>query len=263
MISEALNFAATWILSPRKVSAEINSSVMLRARAMRCRRPWAEHEARCHAVVRHAVDRLERKRVCVVLGSGLLLDVPIRSLSEEFETVLLFDLQHLASVRLWARAKGLSNLRFMTRDLSGASSEPGARNGLPLDFLDAIADVDLVISANLLSQIAIGLHHRFSSEPEDIRSPRIRDLLGGHVRGLGNRDDALLLTDTDYVIAGKDGRSSAPINLLHGLELPPHRAEWHWTVAPYGELDPSCQAVHRVVAIDFMPSPDDPAPGSR
>ncbi len=46
---------------------------------------------------------LRQKRTAVVLGSGLLRDVPIEELSENFDTVVLVDLVHLASVRLWLR----------------------------------------------------------------------------------------------------------------------------------------------------------------
>ena len=75
MILEALNFAATWIVSKRRKAGEINSSVRLRARAGRCARDWAEHEENCKAFVnRHMPDR---GRVAVVLGSGLLRDLPL------------------------------------------------------------------------------------------------------------------------------------------------------------------------------------------
>ena len=142
MILEALNFAATWAISGRRSASEINASIRLGARARRCSRDWAGHEGNCKAFVRRHMP--ERGRVAAVLGSGLLRDVPIETLSDAFREVRLYDLQHLASVRLWAAARGLRNLRFLQRDLSEG-----------LGFLSDDPEVDLVISANLLSQLGV------------------------------------------------------------------------------------------------------------
>jgi hypothetical protein len=48
---------------------------------------------------------LRQKRTAVVLGSGLLRDVPIRELAAAFDTVVLIDLVHVASVRLRMKAE--------------------------------------------------------------------------------------------------------------------------------------------------------------
>jgi hypothetical protein len=38
---------------------------------------------------------------------------------------------------------------------------------------------------------------------------------------------------------------------MQGIGLPAPGREWLWPVAPFGELDPGYQAVHRVVAINL------------
>lgn len=228
MILEALNFAATWLVSERRRAAEINASVRLWARARRCARDWAEHEANCKAFVQAQMPA--RRRVAVVLGSGLLRDVPIEAMSRAFEEVRLYDLQHLASVRLWARARGLGNLRFLQHDLSAG-----------LDMLRDDPAIDLVISANLLSQLGVAADRMGLNAAAVIR---------GHVAALqaapGRR---LLLTDQAFDVILKDGSTAERHDLMHGVALPPAEAEWSWTVAPFGELDPGYKAVHRVVAI--------------
>jgi hypothetical protein len=250
MLLEALNFAASYLASPRKRANEINSSVRLWARARRCGRDWAEHEGYCQQNILEAIKTLPRRRVAVVLGSGLLRDVPIQALSENFLEVRLYDLQHLANVRIWAATKGLRNLTFRCRDLSGyeqlradETSEPQ-----PLAFLDEIADLDFVISANLLSQIGVGVGRQVTADggKEDI-VPR---LVGAHIDGLSSLETkTCLLTDVSYEIINKSGDVLERDDLMHGVTLPAPEAEWRWTVAPFGELDPSYKAVHRVVAI--------------
>ena len=228
MILEALNFAATWAISGRRSASEINASIRLGARARRCSRDWAGHEGNCKAFVRRHMP--ERGRVAAVLGSGLLRDVPIETLSDAFREVRLYDLQHLASVRLWAAARGLRNLRFLQRDLSEG-----------LGFLSDDPEVDLVISANLLSQLGVAAERKGMHA-----APVIAAHLAGLCAAPGQR---LLLTDVSYECVLRSGAIAEAHDLMHGVEMPRAEASWPWPVAPLGELDPAYQAVHRVVAI--------------
>jgi hypothetical protein len=246
MLLEALNFAATYAITPRKTATEINSSVTLWARARRCARDWAQHEENSKAFVLKALEDLPRKRIAVVLGSGLLRDTPIEVLSQTFETVILYDLQHIASIRAWATLKGLRNLRFIHRDLSGYQALKAGAAVEPLAFLNDIAGLDLVISANLLSQIGVGIGRMTKDEP---MSP-VPKLLQAHVDGLAALPaKACLLTDVSYEVIDKSGTVLERDDLMRGIALPPAQAEWLWPVAPFGELDPTYRAVHRVVAI--------------
>jgi hypothetical protein len=241
MLFEALNFVATYAISPRKNAGEINSSVALWARARRCARDWAQHERNSQDFVRQAMEALPQRRVAVVLGSGLLRDVPIEALSKAFREVRLYDLQHLASVKAWVRARGLGNLTFENRDLSGYRTDTP-----PLEFLNDIADLDLVVSANLLSQIGVGIGRIAGGDAASV----VPGLLRAHVDGLSSlAARACLLTDVSYDVIDKGGKVIERDDLMHGVALPPAQAEWRWTVAPFGELSPDYQAVHRVAAI--------------
>jgi hypothetical protein len=251
MLLEALNFIATYAISPRKNAAEINSSVTLWARARRCARDWAAHEANSKAFVLDAMRSLPERRVAVVLGSGLLRDVPIDALSEAFDEVRLYDLQHLASVRARAAIKGLRNLRFENRDLSGY--EPGKADVAvePLAFLKDIPELDLVVSANILSQIGVGIS-RLIKHDEHAAADIIPRLLQAHLDGLSSLSaKTCLITDVSYEVVDKSGQVLERDDLMHGIGLPGPKAEWRWPVAPLGELDPNYQAVHRVMTIDF------------
>lgn len=246
MLPEALNFAATYAISPRKRVSEINSSVTLWARAGRCARDWAEHEAKTKAFVLEAMETLPQRRVAVVLGSGLLRDTPIEVLAKTFREVRLYDLQHLASVRAWAMLRGLKNLHFEHRDLSGFGAWKAGQPVAPLAFLDDIPDLDLLISANLLSQIGVGIGRLAKDEPV---SP-VPLLLQAHLDGLASlRGPVCLITDISYEVIDKEGKVLERDDLMHGVVLPEPQAEWPWTVAPFGELDPGYKAVHRVMAV--------------
>lgn len=241
MLFEALNFVATYAISPRKNAGEINSSVTLWARARRCAKDWAQHERNSQDFVRQAMEALPQRRVAVVLGSGLLRDVPIEALSKAFRQVRLYDLQHLASVKAWTRAKGLRNLTFENRDLSGYKADAP-----PLAFLEDIADLDLVVSANLLSQIGVGIGRIAGGDAASV----VPGLLRAHVDGLSSlAARTCLLTDVSYEVIDKGGTVLERDDLMHGIHLPAAETEWLWPVAPFGELAPTYRAEHRVLAI--------------
>ena len=228
MILEALNFTGTFLISGRRKPGEINSSVRLWARARRCARDWAGHEENCKAFIR--AEMPARGRVAVVLGSGLLRDVPVEALSAAFDEVRLYDLQHLANVRVRALMKGLRNLRFIERDLSTG-----------LGFLDDLPAVALVISANLLSQLGVAA---------DRTGADAGKVIAAHVEALKAAPGRkLLLTDVHFDLALKSGAVIERHDLMHGVGLPEPEVSWLWPVAPFGELDPAYRAVHRVVAV--------------
>ena len=119
MLAEIL----AWVTTPATLDARrtghLTAAVSLWSRGMRCRRAWGPHEARCHAVVARAVEGLEQRRTCLVLGSGLVRDVPLALLAERFERVVLIDVVHLWPAR-WA-GRGRANVERRHLDLTGTT----------------------------------------------------------------------------------------------------------------------------------------------
>jgi hypothetical protein len=231
----------------------VKDAVLLWSRATRRRRDWAAHEARCHAVVEKAMAALPRRRSVVVLGSGLCRDVPIARLSNLFERVVLVDAVHLWPVRL--RLARLPNIEFVTRDVTGLAgwiAGDAKDRGDPLADLRADRSVDLVISANLLSQIAIGPEDwlddhpgRAAQLPADLPRQAIRwhldDLAAFHC-------PVCLLTDVHMKVVDRAGTVVEDMNLIDDIEMPPPDDAWDWTVAPFGEIGRRVQRIHRVHA---------------
>lgn len=114
MILEALQYAATRAATPKPFRPHIRYSVNLWARANRCATAWAEHENNSQQFVLQSVRKLKQRRTAVVLGSGLLRDVPYDALVAMFDTVVLVDLVHLASVQ--------AKLRFNSKRMCASST---------------------------------------------------------------------------------------------------------------------------------------------
>ncbi len=250
MILEALNYAATWLLTTPAHRKAIRYSVNLWSRAGRCAAAWREHEENSKAAIVEAIGSLNQRRTAVVLGSGLLRDVPIIELSRAFDTVVLVDLVHLASVRGWLTLKGLKNVRLIERDLSGYDTLKAGQEPEPLAFLRQVPFLDFVVSANLLSQIGTGATKRLELErPGSMPEDTLPRLIRAHLDGLaGLTCKSLLVTDISYAVIDRAGKRHETFDLLHGVDVPAHRAEWEWPVVPEGEESGDYRIVHKVIA---------------
>ena len=250
MILGAMQYAATYPVTPKEFRPFIRSSVGLWSRAERCARAWAPHEENCKAFILDKIAGMKQRRTAVVLGSGLLRDVPAAALASAFDTVVLVDLVHLASVRIWLSTKRLSNMRLIWRDLSGLETTLAGKVPEPLAFLRQVPYLDLVVSANILSQIAVGAKRSPELANNPSKDDILRAMIKGHIDGMaGLPCKTALITDIGYRVRDRNGTILEEDDLLCGLPPPPANASWTWPVAPFGEIDRNCEAVHEVIAL--------------
>lgn len=253
MLAElALRLATPASRMTRKLGL-VGESVGLWSRGVRQRRAWAAHHARCRAVVAHVVAELPQRRTAVILGSGLLRDIPLGLLSASFEHVLAVDAVHLPQVRLRMRFR--RNVALLTRDLSGVmgwlAGETGGRTD-PLVDLVADPTVDLVVSANLLSQLAWPIEDWLADHPAEAAKLPV-DLparcIAWHLADLRRfRSRVILLSDVDMIERDRAGAITDSLDLMRGVELPAPDEGWDWPVAPFGEAERDRESIHRVGA---------------
>jgi hypothetical protein len=234
----------------------LRDSIWLMSRARRCRRAWAPHLAASRAVMRAAIAGTERRDTAVVLGSGLLLDVPLADLARSFRRVVLVDAVHLRPARRAIRA--FSNVETLTADLSGAMAlMTGAARELEpcLPPVCAEPGTGLVISANLLSQLPIRPVARLeaSRRPLGGWTPADGDAFGrriveAHLGALaGLKARVCLVTDIDENEEDRQGRIEARHDLLYGVRLGAPDEAWTWELAPFGEAARNRRLIHGVV----------------
>ena len=241
MIGDAFLYATARSTPELRRIGLVGDALALRSRARRQARAWAPHEARCHAVVEKAVAACERRRTAVVLGSGLLRDVPLARLASLFERLVLVDAVHLLPARLRARRHGAD---LVVADLSGGDERV-------LAPLRADPTVDLVVSANLLSQMPLP-HRRRSGEWESTEP--LVTIGRRHLADLAAfRTSVCLVTDVAYRDVRRDGAVSPERMLVDETLLPGADETWDWEVAPRGEIDRSFARLHRVCAWNLGP----------
>jgi hypothetical protein len=231
----------------------VGDAVALWSHARRRRKDWAEHEARCHAIVGRAMKKLSAYRTALVLGSGMCLDVPVREMAGRFERVVLVDAFHMPSVK--RALADVANITFETMDLTGCAAWVlGRADGRSDPLARHIADprIDLVVSANVLSQLPLapenwleGHKKRAAALPPDL----LARIVAWHLDDLRRfRGRVVLLTDVEMTERDQSGRVTETVDLLCGQTLPKPDETWVWPVAPFGEYERDREYIHRVVA---------------
>jgi hypothetical protein len=264
MILEALNWVATPAPHWARRVGYLKELIATQARHRRWRKQWAPHHQASRAAIRAAVAQCQTRRHALIYGSGLLGDIPLADLAAGFDKVTLVDVAHLWPQRLEARRH--ANVQMIEHDVSGvalgllhgfamgADRIPAPKPNPPGDR----AAIDFVVSANLLSQLAV-VPLRFLAQrvplSTETANAYARDIAEAHLDHLNGFDCVrCLIADTERRIVARDGAVQRTEAQLPGVSLPPHRASWWWELAPLGEISRTCSLRARVVAITMPPA---------
>ena len=160
MIGEWLTHLTTPCRQPFRRMGYLRELIAIRERHRRCRKAWRIHLAASRALILEAVERCPGRERVAVLGSGSLFDIPLAELAGRFRQVTLIDICHLRETQ--RTASRLANVELVDADVSGVAEALGSlrpQDGTPLpepapDSI-VLSDADLIISANLLSQLPL------------------------------------------------------------------------------------------------------------
>ncbi|MBL6928429.1 MAG: hypothetical protein ISR44_04600 [Rhodospirillales bacterium] len=174
-----------------------------------------------------AAESLASRKKVVVLGSGLLYDVPLAELAELFEDVVLIDIFHMPAVR--RTGAKYTNVRLLAHDLTGGD--------LPEN------DADLVVSANLLTQLPF-IPRRFADESEGFAQA----IMAHHLEQLSSvRATTCLISEVEHLVCAGN-QVIERIDPLYGISLGEPDREWFWDIAPHPELHRQYDTRYRVIA---------------
>lgn len=250
MLAEIAHFLTTPAPAALRRLGYVRESVSLLARSRRCRHAWAPHLGAARDCVLDAFRELPRRRVAVVLGSGLLDDVPLAALAAGFAEVRLVDAVHPWPTRRAVRR--FANVRLVSADIGGTTDLLLGRSERLVDPLPDLCggpEVDFVVSANLLSQLPILPLDRLGSRGREGPPGLGRRIVAAHLRGLADvRARVCLVTDIEEREYDRRGAVTERLDLMHGLVLPPPDRAWDWDLAPFGEAARDRRTVHAVRA---------------
>lgn len=250
MLAEALLYARARLGGQQNRHGHLAELVAIWARHRRQRRAWAGHLTRARVLCLKAAEACETRRTALVLGAGLLLDVPLERLSALFERVVLADMAFLpATIRL---ARALGNVELLTADLSGcldslpdnaelAARAPAPRPDLTLGLAKQ-SGLDFVYSANLLSQLPLhalaALRKRDPAPDDDALYAFAASLVRAHLDALRALPCPVCLVADSLERSYADQCLNDETDLLYGVPLSLPGESWTWQLAPRGEISP-------------------------
>ena len=228
----------------------------LRARHDRCRSDWHSHLEHTRAVILDAAAQCEQRRSALIVGSGLLFDIPLDELARQFESVVLVDIVHAWSVH--RQAARFSNVRLLPLDVTGvverchALARRRSPARLPQHPVDCLAGecFDLVASVNVLSQLPVVPNGYLSRRIRTLTEAETREfsraLVTNHLDWLCSFPGvACLVTDLERLCYGDRGLVSREESLW-GVALPEGGRDWLWDLAPRPEMYFHLDVRHRV-----------------
>ena len=241
-----------------KAMGYVRELIAVEARHRRCAEAWAPHLEACRKLILDAARDVGHGRV-TVLGSGLLLDVPVDELAGLFKDVILLDIFHMPATQ--ERVRVHANVRLVSADVTGVveatwNHVADGRDGpLPPPQADAspYADSDLVVSANLLTQLPLlplGLVQKKGRGYGDEETNAFaRNIVENHLELLAALPGRVtLLTETKRVIC--DGTEVLhEIDPLFGAVLPASGRKWTWDIAPRPEINGKIDLRFRMTGI--------------
>jgi hypothetical protein len=226
----------------------LDETLAMRRRSQRNRHAWLPHLDNTRKFVLSAADRCRKRRKVAVLGSGLLLDVPLAELADLFNEVALMDVVCLPEARREIRQ--YPNTRFIEHDVTGVADQLYRQRGHVMTALsqpaadtDAFDDADLVVSLNILSQLWV-VPRAFVSRHFPCIAPEIvdewcRGIVERHYASLRSLPcEVCLVGDHAHVKRDREGAVVSRGSTVFDLHLPGPDASWSWNIVPIGTDSP-------------------------
>jgi hypothetical protein len=246
MLFEAFTYVTTPCAAPYRAMGYLTELIALDARYKRCADAWHPHLERTKDTIRNAIAATPDRGTAIVLGCGILSDIPIEDLSKSFETVLLVDVCVLRKTR--RQLKRYPNVSWLCHDVTeiaaplmswSSLSEPGPLPAPNIPSNLPITDADLVISANILSQLPmIPVNHINKSKPgrDDTEVATFAiDLVARHLDYLDTCPNTVCLISEVERQFHKDGDVFASDDPFWGHTVDMIGDEWTWDIAPSTE----------------------------
>jgi len=251
MIFEAFQYLTTPCPLPFRRMGYLTELIATEARQSRCRSAWAPHLEKTRAMISAAAGAASGNEKAVVLGGGLLTDIPLRVLAAKFATVVLVDVCFLKQTRrnVWRHP----HIEMQTCDITGVA-EAARRGEMPGPVVPdtlSLEDADLVISANVMSQLPLMplayLRKRHRLRDAEAARKFAEGIVRAHLDLLKTCPGTVcLITEVErqflnasYVIGTEDPLWGVKPDMKGG-------DEWLWDVAPRPEASSDFDLRNRV-----------------
>lgn len=221
---------------------------------------WQSHLVKTSEYIQEVVKDQKPKSIRV-LGSGWLLDVPIKYLIENCDRVVLADISH--PNQIVNKYSGYKNIEFETVDITGGIVDLCyAQNKRTFNCYELIQQIerinlitlseDLIISVNLLSQLSViltdYLTKKFNLSGDQVTS--IAEVIQKKHLGMLPQGRSILIADYEEEYFDEDNKliGSKP-TVYTTLPTGKERKEWIWNFDSKMMYKEDCKTILKVAAI--------------
>ena len=248
MLYQALIYLFTPTSKIAKKYGFLYQTIAPEGRYKRCRTAWLTHLKNCQDLYFEAIKRLSQKEKIVVLGSAHLHEIPFHLLNDQFQEIYLVDIVHPLKHH-WLQKRN-PKVRLIDMDLSGSLDQ--LENLQSLEDLDQLIEnlkketifnfeADLIISANILSQLALlpisalerKLKRQLSIEEKDKICTTFADL---HLKNLDScKGQKLIYCDREVIY--RDPKKEIIYKGAYPVQFTGYQPlkSWIWDIAPLKE----------------------------
>ncbi|WP_156906746.1 hypothetical protein [Desulforegula conservatrix] len=250
MLKELLTYFTTPCPKHIRHMGYLYEAIAMRERYRRNKASWHHHLEKSKKFILSASGKIKNRQKIIIIGSGLLLDVPLKKLSLLFREVILADIIHLPETRRVAKKyNNVSLLEYDTTNTAealflniknGIMDFPASKPTLPDAFIDNDAESILVVSLNILSQLSVIPHLYTIKNMPDADESKIenwcRGIIESHISWLFSLPcNVCMISDHEFIRKNKNGDISEKGSTIHGVVLPEYEDSWIWKIAPHGE----------------------------
>jgi len=202
---------------------------------------WNSHLVNCRNYILKAVEIIKPGKV-TVLGSGWLLDLPLKELLEAGIHVTLIDIVHPPEA--YSQTASLRGVELIEDDATGGVVELVWEKAAKLPFFRKLkstgdlivpvyrlnGDPGLVISLNILSQLDVlpvkFLKKRSKAGEDEIFRFR-KNIQDNHLRFLSGYT-SILISDISEIFTDSSGKTTEVPTVITTLPSGSGREEWTW-----------------------------------
>ena len=261
MLKECVAWLTTPCESYSRQLGLLEESIAILSRYQRCQKAWQPHLDNTQQFLLQSANQADSNGAALVLGSGLLLDIPLAALAQRFEKVLLVDAVHQRRVR--QQAAQFSNVECIQHDITEILADlycvPTAvewqqlAQRTPEQFVKD-HNISWVASVNLISQLPLRAVDYSSMQFPGISDAELNQwgvqIMLQHIAYLrsfaapGCIIADILQTTLNGVGEIIESTDFSPV--LSSLGEP--SGTWCWDIAPRGEIKKDATAQHKVGA---------------
>lgn len=202
---------------------------------------WNNHLSNCRNFILKSLD-FYKPSVVTVLGSGWLLDVPIREMADQVAEINLVDIVHPPEVK--SQVSELKNVALREEDITGGLiAEVWQKAGHRLFFnrLRSLDDINIpfyqpqyepgmIVSLNILTQLEALpvelLKKKAVANDENLLNLR-REIQQHHISFL-KRHESVLISDISEVVTESSGKVTQINSALVDVPEGKFKEDWTW-----------------------------------